>query len=425
MPEPQSTLFFLLLIAVFGALVWWLVVAKQLVFRVLAACLAFVPAMMFGVAAVNKYYDYYQNWNAAISDMTNQGVRAAQVPTVSSRSGDRFGRFLGQTIDSQLAAQQGYTLLLTVHGRDSHLTRPVFVFLPPQYFWPGRYHTYRFPVIELLHGFPGNPQDWITVLGVNSLLDRLDKQHRADPAVLVMPAVNGPRGQSLQCLNQVNGPQDDTFMAGDLPRYIARVLRVQAPGVGWGVAGYSEGGFCAANLSLQHPNVFSSAGVLSGYFYPSDNQLVDPVREVSPFGGNRQLARLNAPMDLLQSLPAGQVLPQFWLGAGMLDRGDVRSAQVFAQLLELRQPNVTLKFVPGGGHTAFTWRTLLPPMLQWMTAGLAHDIVVHDAQAALQRRLARERAAARARHSRKPKAAPSKPKPAPSRSPRPGQTRAA
>ena len=259
MPEPQSTLFFLLLIAVFGALVWWLVVAKQLVFRVLAACLAFVPAMMFGVAAVNKYYDYYQNWNAAISDMTNQGVRAAQVPTVSSRSGDRFGRFLGQTIDSQLAAQQGYTLLLTVHGRDSDLTRPVFVFLPPQYFWPGRYHTYRFPVIELLHGFPGNPQDWITVLGVNSLLDRLDKQHRADPAVLVMPAVNGPRGQSLQCLNQVNGPQDDTFMAGDLPRYIARVLRVQAPGVGWGVAGYSEGGFCAANLSLQHPNVFSSS----------------------------------------------------------------------------------------------------------------------------------------------------------------------
>jgi len=70
LPEPQSTLFFLLLLAVFGALVWWLVVAKQLVFRVLAACLAFVPAMMFGVAAVNKYYDYYQNWNAAFSDLS-------------------------------------------------------------------------------------------------------------------------------------------------------------------------------------------------------------------------------------------------------------------------------------------------------------------------------------------------------------------
>jgi hypothetical protein len=34
--------------------------ARQVAFRVLAACLAFVPAMLFGVAAVNKYYDYYQ-----------------------------------------------------------------------------------------------------------------------------------------------------------------------------------------------------------------------------------------------------------------------------------------------------------------------------------------------------------------------------
>jgi len=421
LPEPQSTLFFLLLLAVFGALVWWLVVAKQLVFRVLAACLAFVPAMMFGVAAVNKYYDYYQNWNAAISDMTNQGVQAAQVPTVSSRSGDKLGTFLGQTIDAQLAAQQGYTALLIVHGQRSHLTRPVFVFLPPQYFWPGAYHTYRFPVMELLHGFPGNPQDWITVLGVNTLLDHLVKEHRADPAVLVMPAVNGPRGQSLQCLNQYHGPQDDTFMSGDLPRYIARMLRVQQPGVGWGIAGYSEGGFCAANLSLQHPNVYSSAGVLSGYFFPSANQLVDPVREVSPFGGNRTLARLNTPMDLLQSVPSSQVLPQFWLGAGMLDQADVRSAQIFAQLLELRQPNVTLKFVPGGGHTAFTWRALLPPMLQWMTTGLAHDIVVHDQQVARER-LAKENQA-KANQSRKPKP-PARSSKAPARSPKPGKTAA-
>ena len=82
MPEPQSTEFFLILVAVFGALVWWVIVAKQLVFRILAACLAFIPAMAFGVAAVNKYYDYYQTWHAAISDLTNQGVQTANAPNV-------------------------------------------------------------------------------------------------------------------------------------------------------------------------------------------------------------------------------------------------------------------------------------------------------------------------------------------------------
>ena len=50
MLEPQGTLFFLLLMVAFGALVIWLVLTKQVVFRVLAACLAFIPAMVFGIA---------------------------------------------------------------------------------------------------------------------------------------------------------------------------------------------------------------------------------------------------------------------------------------------------------------------------------------------------------------------------------------
>ena len=60
--EPQGTGFFLLLIVVFGGLLIWVALARQLVFRVFAACLAFLPAMVFGVAAVNRFYDYYQTW---------------------------------------------------------------------------------------------------------------------------------------------------------------------------------------------------------------------------------------------------------------------------------------------------------------------------------------------------------------------------
>ena len=73
---PQSTGLFVLLIVVFGALIWWLLVTRQPVLRLLAACLAFVPAMLFGVVAVNKYYGYYQTWHAALADLTNQGGAA-------------------------------------------------------------------------------------------------------------------------------------------------------------------------------------------------------------------------------------------------------------------------------------------------------------------------------------------------------------
>ncbi len=365
--EPQSTVFFLLLIVVFSALMWWLVTAKQLAFRVLAACLAFIPAMIFGVAAVNKYYDYYQNWNSAIADLTGSNAQAPSLPITARGASVKFSSFLGNTIDPALAAQGGYTTRLTVPG---HVTaRTVYVYFPPQYFQKA-YRDYRFPVIELLHGFPGQPQDWITVVGVTTMMQQLISTGLAKPAVLVMPDVNGGRGISLQCLNQVGGSQDATFLAGDLPAYISRTLRVLPPGPGWGIAGYSEGGFCAANLALKYGSQFGFSGVLSGYFQPGNNQLANPSRLVNPFGGSRTLKRENTPDDLVSLLPAGSPIPQFWLGVGSIDRADLRNAGVFAQLLQIRQPGVTLKIVKGGGHTMFTWRALMPPLLEWMTPRL-------------------------------------------------------
>jgi enterochelin esterase-like enzyme len=402
--EPQSTAFFLLLIVVFGGLMWWMAVATQLVFRILAACLAFIPAMAFGVAAVNKYYDYYQNWNSAISDFTGQSNQAAEVPAADSGSGTKFSTFLGSSIDQAVAAQFGYTAHLEVPGKLSHITRSVYVYLPPQYFQPS-YRNYRFPAIELLHGFPGTPQDWITVVGVTTLMQELISSGQAKPAVLVMPDANGGRTVSLQCLNQFRGPEDATYLAQDLPAYIAQNLRVMQPGAAWGIAGYSEGGFCAANLGLKYGNNFGFSGVLSGYFAPSDNQLGNPPRLVNPFGGSVKLKRENTPDDLVLSLPPGTRVPQFWLGVGSGDRPDLRNAQIFEQLLQTRQPSVVLKVVPGGGHTMFTWRALVPSLLEWMTPQLANNDRTLQARAQQARQAEQARLARQAQQARQEAAA--------------------
>jgi enterochelin esterase-like enzyme len=395
--EPQSTTFFLLLIVVFGALMWWLVVAKQLVFRVFAACLAFIPAMMFGVAAVNKYYDYYQTWSSAIQDLTGSAAQAPELPTVAKAQGvgEKFSTFLGNTIDPAVAAQVGYTARLSVPGPLSHVpARTVYLYFPPQYFQKS-YSAYRFPAIELLHGFPGKPEDWITVVGVTTLFQEQISANLAKPAVLVMPDVNGGRGISLQCLNQVGGAQDATYLAEDLPAYIARRLRVQPPGAAWGIAGYSEGGFCAANLGLKYGSRFGFSGVLSGYFQPAENQLANPSRLVNPFGGSKTLKKENTPDDLVNSLPAGSVIPQFWLGVGANDRQDTRNAEVFEQLLQIRQPGAVLKIVSGGGHTMFTWRALMSPLLEWMTPRLADVALGRE-----QRKVAKAKKAAAADHKK-------------------------
>lgn len=377
MLEPQSTLLFVLLAALFGVLMWRIIVSGRLAVRITAATLSFVVATSFGVLAVNKYFGYYQTWGSAIADLTNKGISTGpQVPQNSLlATGTSVSDFSGlprQPVYLRLARQQGYTLRLKVRGRMSQLTRVVYVYLPPQYFEPA-YSRYKFPVIELIHGQPGLPQDWISVAGVQVTLDALVSKRLAKPVVLVMPDANGGNDISLQCLNQVAGPQDLTYLGLDVPDQIAGLLRVQPPGPGWGVAGYSEGGFCAANMALQLRRRYGFAASMSGYFSPMKNQL-GPGKLVDPFGANRALRARNTPIDEVRALHAGVVIPQFWIGAGRDDAQDVANAEYFWQELSLHQANVPLILTAGGGHTMTTWRAEIPPMLTWMTNGLARNV---------------------------------------------------
>jgi len=392
--EPQGTGFFLLLMVAFGALLVWVALAQQVVFRVLAACLAFIPAMVFGIAAVNRYYDYYQTWGGMISDLTGQGVNT--IPKYAAVAGKapnkQFDKDIGRVTDTAEDAQVGYLFQTTITGQQSRLTRDVYVYLPPQYFQKA-YAKYRFPVIELLHGSPGDPQAWLDVLGLIPTFLSLLESHPADAAVLVMPDIDGGKQYELQCLNDPGGIQDMTFVGQDVPNYIARVVRVQPPGRAWGLAGYSEGGYCTANIALQEAGRYGAAGVMSGYFspilsqVPADNKPGGTPHQVDVFSGYPALRRINTPEEYLSQVPTSE-LPAFWLAAGAQDPSDVGAAADFRQLLLERLANVPLLIVPGG-HQGSVWRAALGPMLMWMTPQLAEQAAQADAAAAAAQRQVR------------------------------------
>ncbi len=407
---PQGTGFFLLLMVVFGALLVWLALARQIVFRVFAACLAFLPAMVFGIAAVNKFYDYYQTWGGMINDLTGQG--ASSIPKYSAAgagSNKNFDKNIGRITTTAEDAEVGYLFQTTITGAKSHLTRDVYVYLPPQYFQKPYQHM-RFPVIELLHGSPGNPAAWVDVMGVIPTFLNLLESHPADAAVLVMPDTDGGMQYELQCLNNPGGIQDMTFVASDVPDAIARIARVQPPGRAWGLAGYSEGGYCTANIALQDPNGWGAAGVMSGYFYPIASQVPEGNKPggkpqvVDVFLGHPAQQLLNTPRDYVTRVPINDELPAFWLAAGAEDRQDVAAAANFRQLLQTRLANVPFVIVPGGGHQGSVWRAALGPMLTWMTPQLAAQAEKADAVAA---KAAAARAAAARRAHAKPHPAPS------------------
>ena len=404
--EPQGTGFFLLLMVLFGGLLVWVALARQIVFRVLAACLAFVPAMVFGVAAVNKFYDYYQTWGGMINDLTGQGVSSLpKYAAAGLGSNKQFDKNIGRVTSLAEDAQVGYLFQTSVTGARSHLTRDVYVYLPPQYFQKAYTH-YKFPVIELLHGSPGNPQAWVDVMGVIPTFLNLLEAHPTDAAVLVMPDTDGGQQYGLQCLNNPGGIQDMTFVARDVPEAMARIARVQPPGRAWGLAGYSEGGYCAANIALQDPAGYGAAGVLSGYFapimsqVPADNKRGAKPLTVNVFRGHPSLQLVNTPRAYVTRVPINEFLPAFWLAAGAQNRQDVIAAAEFKQVLQTREVNVPFVIIPDGGHQGSVWRAALGPMLRWMTPQLAQRAVRADAAAA---KAAARAAAARKAHDAKPR----------------------
>ena len=380
MLEPQGTAFLVLLVLAFAGLITWLAMTRRVVARVLAALLAFVPAAVFGIAVVNKYYDYYQTWGALYSDLSGSGAQA--VPQLASSGGNgttvdgSTGGVLTAGAGTALSAQTGYLFRTTVTGRRSGLSRTVFVYLPPQYFQPA-YKGYRFPAIELLHGSPGDPEAWINVMDVIPIYLRALAAGHATPAVLVMPDTDGGQQYSLQCLNIPKGPQDMTFVGAEVPDWVARNLRVMPPGPAWGIAGYSEGGYCAANIGLQYNDRFGYVGSLSGYFAPSTSQVPaggrpggTPVFIANIFAHDPRLAALNTPEKLIGQMPLGASIPAFWLAAGGDDRIYLSASEAFQQYAMTRLSEVPLMVVPGGGHQATVWRAALGPMLEWMTPRL-------------------------------------------------------
>jgi S-formylglutathione hydrolase FrmB len=166
------------------------------------------------------------------------------------------------------------------------------------------------------------------------------------------------------------------------------------------VAGYSEGGYCAANIAMREPERYGAAGVISGYFapiqsgVPAGNKPGGKPVTVNVFAGHQALQSLNSPSAYVTKLSLSVWLPAFWLAAGAEDKQDVSLAANFRQLvltrlqlqnrllLQNRPTNVPFMVVPGGGHTGSVWRAALGPMLAWMTPQLAAQAARADAAAA-------------------------------------------
>ena len=308
-------------------------------------------AVLAGAVWVNVAYGYYQTWPDAFADLSGAplgGGPGAPVPVPAvaprlARQPVTLGH--GRLVETQLG------------GAFTGIYRKALVWLPPQYDEP-RYARTRFPVLLLLHGDPGEARGFIYGMHVDSAADDLVRTGRAAPYVIVMPTVwVGWHGQ--QCLDAARGPLDESYLTKDVPTAVQEQFRVQAPGPHWAVAGLSEGGFCAVDLALRHPEELAGAASLDGYYAP------DVSRGLGwrLFRGNPAAQDAATPVALVRrwSLPAA---PALWLMAGDRDKGDMQQLRDFTAAAAAVSPERVV-VVRRGRHTTPSWRTALPDLLVW------------------------------------------------------------
>ena len=225
-------------------------------------------------------------------------------------------------------------------------SQETYVYLPPGYSsQPQR----RYPVLYLLHGFPGRPLAFITTVQLGVVEDALIARHRAQPLILVMPfGSTGTYSDKEWADGATRGNGWGTFVARDLVRYVDTHYRAAPTRAARGIAGLSEGGYGAINLALQHPDEFSVVESWSGYAKP------DPLRSI--FGPKLQLLSRNDP-----SLRLPRVAPTlrrlgtyFWFYSGSTDRLHAQNGAFARELASLRLPH--RYFLAYGGHNWALWR---------------------------------------------------------------------
>lgn len=149
--------------------------------------------------------------------------------------------------------------------RSGFSARPAWVYVPPAYLVVD--HP-ALPVLELIGGQPGSPRDWVDAGQVVQHLDAWAAAHRGLAPIVVMPDATGGETANTLCMDSALG-RADTYLARDVPAWIAGTLHPDPDRAHWAVGGFSFGGTCALQLAVAHPDLFRTFFDASGQQAPT------------------------------------------------------------------------------------------------------------------------------------------------------------
>ncbi|MEU8510221.1 alpha/beta hydrolase-fold protein [Kitasatospora sp. NPDC048722] len=320
-----------------------------------------ITAVLMVFVMVNNANLIYGSWD----DLLGTGDHVRAVPTVpkddpagAAKSGGDAkppAKVLQQFGGVNDPAVPGDVKKTELKGQVSGVDGEVLVWTPPQYDDPA-YKDKKFPVVELIPGYPGSSSTWYGTLKVSEQLKPLMQQGKVAPFILVSPrTLLLGNHQDAGCTDVPGKVNADAWVTRDVPQMIMDNFRADPSPERWAIAGYSAGAHCAAKLSLAHPNRYRAGISLSGYN--------DPAQEPdSLVGKNPQLREANNPVSILKTAQTPPKVSLFISGA----KGDgYEDAQALAAAA--KAPTTIQVQETTGPHTTDLWKRMVPNVFEWLT----------------------------------------------------------
>lgn len=235
----------------------------------------------------------------------------------------------------------------------------------------------RLPVIVLLHGLGGLPENWLLDAGVGSRLDKAVREKRIPPCIVVIP-----QGNSGYWADWIDKKHPwSRWLTHQLLTDVRARYPVRSDAAGTAIVGASMGGFGALSAALRYPKRFGFAVSLSGTDIVLATAAQPRRRSYTRVWGapiKIQSVRKVNPVDLVRA-GAGRRSQRFLLGWGTREPAKFsRGGKLLAQALRKRGLDVRTRRVKGKGHG---WRSAWAPLQPWWINALGRWLKAHPAPA--------------------------------------------
>jgi S-formylglutathione hydrolase FrmB len=330
---------------------------------------AVVVTLMMAATLINRHYAYFPTPAALFGEVAADHMPLSRVLSSSGRHGpwaQTADELHGPITELAVSSTRSHGAVVTVDlpAVKSHFAhRNSLVYLPPAWFARPRPIL---PVVMLLTGTPSLVSDWTRAAHADQIADEYAAAHHGWAPILVLPDPNGSDLGDTECVDSPQG-NAETYLAEDVPAAMVSIFGAAPPH--WAVAGLSEGGMCAALLTLRRPDVFSTFADFSGEPGPIVGHDKAATMRLL-FGGSKEAWRAHDPWSLLhQRRYDGHAA---WFEVGTDDRGPRRAAERLAPAA--RAAGMTAHvFIRDGRHNFTFWSDSFRHALPWMAARLAGE----------------------------------------------------